>query len=380
MLPYGRQNITDGDVEAVSRALRSPMLTQGPKVEEFERALAGAVGARYAVAVNSGTAALHAAYFAADVGPGADIITTPITFVATANASYYLGGGVRLVDVDGETVLLDATQLEETGDGVRVIVPVHFGGQVADMQRISAVAAKRGWSVVEDAAHAIGARYTVDGSEYRVGACAHSDMCCFSFHPVKHITTGEGGAVTTNNPALRDRLVRFRTHGITRDPAQLESNEGAWYYEQHDLGFNYRITDVQCALGLSQIQRLDAIVERRREIAAQYGELFADDQHVRPTTGPAWSRGSYHLYVVNVPPQVRHAVFDRLRTNGIGVNVHYIPVHRQPYQRRRLGELSLPNAEAYYAGAISIPMFPELTSEDVRRVGAAVKAAVRESL
>lgn len=379
MLPYGRQNITDSDVEAVVRALRDTMLTQGPKVQEFEEAVADAVGARYAVAMNSGTAALHAAYFAADVGPEADVVTTPITFVATVNASYYLGGGARLVDVDRGTILLDPGGLDAVGDGVRVVAPVHFGGQVADMKRVSTIASKRGWLVVEDAAHAIGARYSIDGIEYRVGSCAHSHMCCFSFHPVKHITTGEGGAVTTNDPTLRDRLVRFRTHGITRDPVQMNANEGAWYYEQHDLGFNYRLTDVQCALGLSQIRRLDAIVERRREIASQYDVLFADEEHIRPNGTPAWSRGSYHLYVVNVPSGLRRNVFDRLRAAGIGVNVHYIPVHRQPYQRDRLGELSFPNAEAYYAGAISIPMFPELASKDVERVAGAVKTAVRDS-
>jgi UDP-4-amino-4,6-dideoxy-N-acetyl-beta-L-altrosamine transaminase len=377
MLPYGRQHITDADVSAVSAALRDPMLTQGPKVDEFEQALAEAVGARYAVAVNSGTAALHAAYFAAGVQSGVTVATTPITFVATANASYYLDGGVRLADIDRDTALLDPNEVERLGDGVRVVTPVHFGGQVADLARFQALAARRNWIVVEDAAHALGARYTVGGREFLVGACAHSQMCCFSFHPVKHITTGEGGAVTTNDTALRDRLVRFRTHGITRDPAQLEVNEGPWYYEQHDLGFNYRITDVQCALGLSQLQRLDHIVARRREIAAQYDALFAGDQDIRPTAVPPWSKGSYHLYVVTVPASVRRAAFDRLRAAGIGVNVHYIPVHKQPYQRQRLGAVSMPNAEAFYAGAISLPMFPELTSADVERVVAETRKAVR---
>lgn len=378
MIPYGRQEITDADLAAVARALREPLLTQGPAVAEFEAALAERVGARYAVAVNSGTAALHAAYFAAGIAPGAEVLTSPITFVATVNASYYLGGGARLSDVDAETVLLDPARLPSAADApnVKVVTPVHFGGQASDMAAFATIAATHGWMVIEDAAHALGARYTVDGVEHRVGACAHSSMCCFSFHPVKHITTGEGGVVTTNDPILRDRLLRFRTHGITRDPAELERNDGPWYYEQHDLGFNYRITDVQCALGLSQLARLDAIVERRRDIAAQYDALFADHEQIAPTRVPPWSRGSYHLYVVRVPAQARRAVFEELRARGIGVNVHYIPVNRQPYHRARLGAVAVPNAEMYYERAITIPMYPGLADADVRHVAESLKSAV----
>ena len=380
-LPYGRQDITDADVAAVVEALRAPMLTQGPAVAEFEEAFAAKVGARFAVAVNSGTAALHAAYFAAGLQAGDDVLTSPVTFVATLNSSYYLGGGVRLADIDPETVLLDPALAREANntERVRIIAPVHFGGQAADMPAISALAAERGWRVVEDAAHALGARYTANGREYQVGACAHSDLCCFSFHPVKHITTGEGGAVTTNDPALRDRLQRFRTHGITRDAGQLRVNHGPWYYEQHDLGFNYRITDIQCVLGASQLRRIDEIVARRREIAALYDSLFAADADIRPTAVPSLSLGSYHLYVGRVPARIRRKVFDLLREDGIGVNVHYIPVHTQPYQRTRLGELSLPNAEAYYAGAITLPMFPGVTDSDVRRVVNAVRTAVQRA-
>lgn len=381
-LPYGRQDITDADVAAVGEALRAPMLTQGPAVAEFEEAFAARVGARYAVAVNSGTAALHAAYFAAGLAPGDDVLTTPITFVATLNSSFYLGGGVRLADVDPDSVLLDPTSVRdaERTERVRIVTPVHFGGQVADLQGIGAVASERGWRVVEDAAHALGATYNVAGQEYTVGACAHSDLCCFSFHPVKHITTGEGGAVTTNDSALRDRLLRFRTHGITRDASKMTVNHGDWYYEQHDLGFNYRITDVQCVLGGSQLRRLDGIVARRRDIAALYDSQFAADEDIRPTSVPAWSRGSYHLYVVRVPAAIRRRVFDQLRDDGIGVNVHYIPVHTQPYHRERLGALSLPNAESYYAGAISLPMFPGVSDADVRRVVDSVRSAVRSAL
>jgi len=378
MIPYGRQNITDADVAAVVRALHEPLLTQGPLVQQFETALADAVGAQFAVVVNSGTAALHAAYFAAGVGPGAGVVTTPVTFVATANAAYYLNGNVRFVDIDRDTVLLDPAGLEEVGSGVRVVAPVHFGGNVANMKSIATIASNRGWLVVEDAAHALGARYDIDGVEYRVGACAHSQMCCFSFHPVKHITTGEGGAITTNDPVLRDSLLRFRSHGITRDPAQLEMCDGPWFYEQQDLGFNYRITDVQCALGLSQLQRLPAIVERRRQVAAQYDELFSGNPNVRPISTPPWSRSSYHLYVVNVPASIRRPAFESLRASGIGVNVHYIPVHLQPYHRARVGTLCLPNAESYYAGALTIPMFPELSRTDVERVATLVQRVVHE--
>jgi perosamine synthetase len=382
MIPYGRQEINDADIEAVAAALRAPMLTQGPTVGKFEEALAAAVGARYAVAVNSGTAALHAAYFAAGIGAGQDVLTSPITFVATVNGSYYLGGGAVLSDVDADTVMLDPATLPAPAESqrVKVLTPVHFGGQVADMSSISKIAASRRWTVVEDAAHALGASYTIDGQEYRVGACAHSSMCCFSFHPVKHVTTGEGGAVTTNDPALRDKLLRFRTHGITRAQDEMESLDGPWYYEQHDLGFNYRITDVQCALGMSQLGRLEEFVERRRAIAAAYDDLFAGNEHVVPTAVPRGSRGSYHLYVVRVPARVRRAVFERLRAEGIGVNVHYIPLHRQPYQRKRLGAARFPQAESYYERAITIPMFPALTDSEVSQVAESVMAAVRRCL
>jgi perosamine synthetase len=381
-LPYGRQHVTDADVAAVSAILRSAMITQGPRVGLFEEALASAVGARYAVAFNSGTAALHAAYFAAGVGKGAEVITSPITFAATANASYYLGGSVRFVDIEPDTVLLDPVELENlrSSAAVTLVAPVHFGGQVADMDAIARVASERGWIVVEDAAHALGARYVVDGVEHRVGACAHSSMCCFSFHPVKHITTGEGGAVTTNDPLLRDRLVLFRSHGITRDPAQMERNDGPWYYEQIALGFNYRITDFQCELGKSQLGRLSDIVARRRALAAQYDELFLGNEFIFPLQVPSYSRGSYHLYVVRVPAEMRRSVYDIAQENGLGVNVHYIPVYRHPYHRAQVGDLKFENADAYYERAITLPMFPELADSDVERVVEIMDSAVRRCL
>jgi perosamine synthetase len=377
VIPYGRQDIADADVQAVADALRDPFITQGPKVAAFEEALAAVVDARYAVVFSSGTAALHAAYFAAGIRPGKSVLTSPITFVATANASLYLGGGVTFADVDAETILLDPAAVEAAAPAdTAVVAPVHFGGQVADMERIAALAARRGWTVVEDAAHALGASYvTSDGARHKVGACAHSAMCCFSFHPVKHITTGEGGAVTTNRANHYAALKRFRTHGITREAGELLADEGPWYYEQHDLGFNYRLTDFQCALGMAQLRRLDAFVSRRRELAAFYDERFQDVPGAHPLGVPPWSRGSYHLYVIRVAPELRRRVFEGLRAAGIGVNVHYIPVHRQPYYRGRgPGGTHAPNAERYYAEAITIPMFPALTAGEADQLVSAVAA------
>jgi UDP-4-amino-4,6-dideoxy-N-acetyl-beta-L-altrosamine transaminase len=377
VIPYARQDVQDADVAAVAAALRDEFLTQGPKVAAFEEQLAAAVGARFAVAVSSGTAALHAAYAAAGVGPGRLVLTSPITFVATANASLYLGGGVAFADVDGKTVLLDPeSAAAEAPPDTTVIAPVHFAGQAAPMEALAALAAARGWTVVEDAAHALGASYvTPDGREHRVGACAHSAMCCLSFHPVKHITTGEGGAVTTNSPALYARLKRFRSHGITREAVELTIDEGPWYYEQVELGYNYRLADFQCALGGAQLRRLDAYVGRRRAIAARYDALFRDAPGVRATEVPAWSRGSYHLYVVRVAASVRRRVFEGLRAAGIGVNVHYVPVYRQPYYRAHgFATLRLEQAEGYYREAISLPMYATLTDLEVDRVAAEVAA------
>ncbi|MEO8449713.1 MAG: UDP-4-amino-4,6-dideoxy-N-acetyl-beta-L-altrosamine transaminase [Gemmatimonadota bacterium] len=375
MLPYGRQEISDADVAAVSRALRAPFLTQGPGVAEFEDRLAASVGARFAVAFNSGTAALHGAYAAAGIGPGKRVLTSPITFVATANAAVYLGGDVAFADVSPDTALLDPAAAARAGGGIAVIAPVHLTGEVADLERLSRLAAERGWIVVEDAAHALGATYrTRDGATHQVGACRHSAMCCLSFHPVKHITTGEGGAVTTNDASLAHAMRRFRSHGITRDPAELSRDEGPWYYEQVELGFNYRLTDIQCALGTSQLARLDDFVARRRAVAARYDDALRGIEGVTPLARPEWSTGSFHLYVVQVPGGARRAVFESMRERGIGVNVHYIPVHRQPYYQARgwSGPAELPNAERYYAGAITLPLFPAMTPADVTRVAAAL--------
>jgi UDP-4-amino-4,6-dideoxy-N-acetyl-beta-L-altrosamine transaminase len=380
-IPYGRQEIVDQDIRAVVDALRAPMLTQGPLVGEFETKLAETVEARFAVAFNSGTSAIHGAYFAGGVEKGVSVLTSPITFVATANSSLYLGGGVQFADIESDVPLLDPPGvIASKAKDVGMLVPVHLCGHIARMEELSAIARERRWLLVEDAAHALGARYRVSsGEEFKVGACAHSDMCCFSFHPVKHITTGEGGAVTTNSEELYEKLKRFRSHGITRDPSLMTRNDGPWYYEQHDLGFNYRMTDFQSALGLSQLTRLSQYVERRREIARRYDEAFAGMTEIRPVLAPTGSRSSYHLYVIRVPAQRRRQIFDGLRRSGIEVNVHYIPVYQQPYYRHHgFSGYSLPNSERYYNEAISLPMFPSLTDDQVEFVIAEVSRQLTE--
>ena len=378
-LPYARQEISDADIDAVVNALRAALITQGPTAARFEKALAEFVGAEYAVVFNSCTAALHAAYAAAGVGPGTSVLTSPNTFVASANASLYLGGSVRFTDIDPDTGLMDADDVDERAESsVRVIAPVHFGGEVAPIEAIAAVAEARGWKVVEDAAHAIGASYhTSDGRDHRVGSCAHSDLCCFSFHPAKQLTTGEGGAVTTNDAGHYEKLKRFRTHGITRDASVMTGHDGPWYYEQLELGYNYRLTDFQCALGLSQLERLPGWLEARARIAGWYDARIATVPGVAHLTRPRWSRGAHHLYVVRVDPARRHAAYDALLAAGIGANVHYIPVYRQPYyQQHGFAKTVRPGAEEYYASALTLPLFPSMTETEVDRVVGVLSQAV----
>lgn len=380
MIPYGRQHIDQNDVAAVAAALQSPYLTQGPRIAEFEARLAECVGAKFAVACANGTAALHAAYAAAGIGPGRTVVTSPITFVATANSSLYLGGSVEFADVEADSAQISVDALRKVTAGAgSVVAPVHFAGSAANMPAIARLAADRGWTVVEDAAHALGAEYRDEaGTTFKVGSCAHSSMCCFSFHPVKHITTAEGGAVTTNDATLAARMRQFRTHGITRDSAAMRGPvDGPWYYEQQQLGFNYRLTDVQSALGLSQLAKLDGFVARRRELVALYHRLLAGMPNVRVLREPEYSRGSFHLFVVLVPGARRRAVFDAMVASGVGVNVHYIPVYRQPYYRDAGFASSCPGADAYYAGALSLPMFPDLRDEDVHHVVESLAAATR---
>lgn len=370
MIPYGRQDVTQDDIDAVVEVLKSNFLTQGPEVERFERAFADAVSAGHAVASNSATSALHLAYLALDVGPGDVVWTSPITFVATANAARMCGADVGFVDVDPDTQCMNIDVLRRklidaraSGTLPKLVVPVHFTGRSCDMASIAALAKEYGFRVIEDAAHAVGAAF----QSQPVGACEFSDIAVFSFHPVKIVTTAEGGMATTNDPELASRMAILRTHGVTRDPATIKSpSPGDWYYEQHELGFNYRMTDMQAALGRSQLTRLSSYIQRRRDIARRYDKMLAGLPINRPPIDTN-DLSSWHLYVIRLtdaaPP--RAEVFAELRKRGIGVQIHYIPVHTQPYYSD-LGFASgdMPASEDYYERAISLPMFPTLNDED----------------
>jgi UDP-4-amino-4,6-dideoxy-N-acetyl-beta-L-altrosamine transaminase len=381
-IPYGRQSISEADIQAVVGVLRSDFLTQGPAVERFERSVADYCGATHSVAVNSATSALHIACLAAGLGPGDILWTSPNTFVASANCALYCGASVDFVDINPRTYNMSVELLEEkliaankAGRLPKVVIPVHFAGQPCEMDRIAELGREYGFIVIEDASHAIGGKY----QEEPIGNCRYSDMTVFSFHPVKIITTGEGGAVTTNRPDLYERLLRLRSHGITRDPALMESeNHGAWYYQQIELGFNYRMTDIQAGLGASQMARLDEFVTRRHELAERYNRLLAGLPLIVPWQNPDGC-SAFHLYVVRVDPAkaTRRHVFDLLRAANIGVNVHYIPVHTQPYYRR-LGftDGMFPESEQYYSEAISLPMFASMTNELQGRVVEVVRKAV----
>ena len=376
-IPYGRQWIGDDDIAAVVEVLRSDFLTTGPAVDAFERRLEAATGARRAVAVNSGTAALHAMYFAAGLGRRDEVITTPLTFAATANAALYLGATVRFVDVLPDTGNIDpAAVMSAIGPKTRLVVAVDYTGHPADYESLNAVTEAAGVALLADAAHSLGATY----GGRPVGTLAAATA--FSFHPVKPITTAEGGAVVTADGLLADRVARFRTHGITRDSAEMEVGEGPWHYEQHDLGFNYRLTDLQAALGTSQLGKLSTFVARRREIAARYLEEWADLggltlPTVRELVEPAW-----HLFVIRVAEgSQRRPFFDRLRELGLGVQVHYIPVHYHPYYRGLGFERgSCPVAEDFAARAVSVPIFPLMTDAEVSQVIDSVRTAALELL
>ncbi|HZS09413.1 MAG TPA: UDP-4-amino-4,6-dideoxy-N-acetyl-beta-L-altrosamine transaminase [Blastocatellia bacterium] len=382
-LPYGRQWLDEEDLAAVVEVLRGDWMTQGPTVAAFEKALAEYCGARYAVAVSNGTAALHLSCLAADVGAGDVGITSPITFVASANCVAYCGGTPAFADVDAATVTLDPAALEAACErqGPKVIIPVDFSGLPADLPAIRRIAQKYGATVIEDAAHSLGATYDYEGREYRAASCAHADMAILSFHPVKHITTGEGGAILTNDPGLYQRLLDLRTHGITKDANRLTRHDGPWYHEQHQLGFNYRITDFQCALGISQLRRLDSFVRRRRELVELYRQQITDlSDRVTLLTDVPERRSSYHLLVARFKggAAVRLRVFDYLAGANIRAQVHYIPVHTQPWYRKQFGyrEGQFPRAEAYYAGCLSLPLFPAMSDGDVERVVATLRSAL----
>lgn len=359
-IPYGRQNINDDDINAVVEVLKSDFLTTGPKIAEFEEKFANYVGARYAVAVSNGTAALHLACLAAGLKEGDEVITTPITFAASANCALYCGARPVFADIDSVTYNIDYREIERhVTSRTKAIIPVHYTGQPCDMDEIHKIAEKYNLLVIEDAAHAVGAEY----KGRKIGAL--SDMTEFSFHPVKHITCGEGGIVTTNNEKLYEKLKLYRTHGITRNAEEMSRLDGAWYYEQVDLGFNYRITDFQAALGISQLSRVDLFLKRRREIAARYDAAFQNVPGITIPSQMKGTRSAYHLYVIKVDKKIRRELFEYLRACDIGVNVHYIPVYTFPYYREH-GYMNVKcvNAEELYSSIISLPIFYDLTDEE----------------
>lgn len=372
-IQYGRQSIDEDDIQAVVDVLRGDYLTTGPNVTNFEKAVCEYTGAKYAVAISNGTAALHAACFAAGIGPGDEVITTPITFAASSNCVLYCGGTPVFADIKPDTYNIDPEDIRrKITDKTKAIIAVHFTGQPCEMDEIHAIAKEHNLLVIEDAAHALGADY----KGTKIGAL--SDMTTFSFHPVKHITTGEGGMIMTNNEELYQRLVLFRSHGITRDEKLMTRNEGGWYYQQLDLGYNYRITDIQCALGVSQMKKLDRFVARRRELVARYNEAFAGVEGLVCPMQEDGCNNSWHLYVVQVPN--RKELYDKLKEAGINANVHYIPVYKHPYyQENGYADVCCKNAEDLYAHMISLPLYPDLTEEEQDYVIEQVKGCVKNA-
>lgn len=372
LLPYGHQWIDDDDIAAVVEVLRSDHITQGPKVDEFEKKVAEYCGAKYAVAVCNGTAALHAACAVAGISAGDEAITTPITFAATANAVVYCGGKPVFADIREDTLTVAPEEIRKRlSPKTKAIIPVDFAGHPADLDEIRAIAHERGLVVIEDACHALGAEY----KGRKIGSL--SDMTVFSFHPVKHITTGEGGMILTDNEEFCEKLRGFRHHGIVKD-----GSKGPWYYEIRNPGHNLRITDIQCALGISQLSKLGRFVERRREIAVTYGKAFANLEEVVTPTEADDVHAAYHIYVIQLRTELlkvgRGEVFEALRAENMGVNVHYLPVHLHPFYQREFGykQGDYPRAEQYYERAITLPVFPKMSDQDVGDVIAAVRKVI----
>lgn len=359
-IPYGKQYIDDDDIEAVVDVLRSDFLTTGPKIVELEKKVAEYIGVKYAVAISNGTAALHAACYAAGISEGDEVITSPMTFAASANCVLYCGGTPVFADIDSNIYNIAPDEIrKKITNKTKAIIAVHYAGQPCDMDEIQKIANEYKLILIEDASHALGASY----KGKKVGSI--SDMTTFSFHPVKHITTGEGGMITTNNKELYDRLVMFRSHGITRNLNDFYSYEGEWYYEQQELGYNYRITDIQCALGISQMNKLDRFLERRRVLAENYTKSFYDIKDIIIPLQLDDRINSWHLYVIQVKNHNRADVFQKLRDEGIGVNVHYIPVYKHPYyQKLGYNNTTCANAEQLYNNIISLPLYASMSDEE----------------
>lgn len=368
-LSYSHQCIEQDDIDAVIEVLRSDYLTQGPRVKEFEESLSAYCGARFAVVFSSGTSALHAAYFAAGLAPNDQIITSPMTFLATANAALFLGADPAFVDIERDTGNIEPALIEKAiADKTKAIVPVHFAGHPAALETIARIARKHRLLLIEDACHALGATY----EDAPVGNCRYSDMTVFSFHPVKSITTGEGGAVMTNSEDFHRKLTMFRQHGVTKDDRVFKnrsSTAGDWYYEMQCLGYNYRLTDIQAALGISQLRKIGRFIRRRREIVQTYEQAFRDNAFFDLPVEKSYAKSAWHLYAVRLRDKYKARkaeIFAKLRRRGLGVQVHYIPVHLQPYyQERGYKKASCPNAEDFYERQMSIPLYPSMSAEDV---------------
>ena len=375
MIPYGRQTIEEDDVQAVVDVLRSDYLTTGPKIAEFEKMVADCVGAKYAVAISNGTSALHAACFAAGIQAGDEVITTPLTFAASANCVLYCGGTPVFADVNPKTYNIDPEDIRrKITNKTKAIIAVHLAGQPCDMDEIHKIAKEHDLLVIEDGAHALGSVY----KGKKVGTI--SDMTTFSFHPVKPITTGEGGMIVTDNEEFYKKMMLFRSHGITRDENLMTRNDGPWFYQQLDLGYNYRITDIQCALGCSQMKKLDRFLERRKEIVARYNEAFADCENIITPYQLPETESGWHLYIVQVKNCDRREIFEALREHGIAVNVHYIPVYLHPYyQEHGYKDVHCRNAEEVYSHIISLPLYPTLTEEQQEFVIQGIKQCVEHA-
>ncbi|MGG6407640.1 UDP-4-amino-4,6-dideoxy-N-acetyl-beta-L-altrosamine transaminase [Bacillus toyonensis] len=372
-LPYGQQQIDEHDIQAVVDILKGDFLTTGPTIQQFEKSIAKYVGAKYAVSFSNGTAALHAACYAAGITEGDEVITTPMTFVASANCILYQGGKPVFADIDNETYNISPKSIEEKiTNKTKAIIPVHFTGQPVELDAIQKIAKENNLIIIEDAAHALGATY----KNKKIGSIG--DMTMFSFHPVKHITTGEGGVITTNNPLFYEKLVQFRTHGIERNPQKLLENHGPWYYEMQFLGYNYRLTDIQAALGLSQLSKLDSFIKTRKKYVDIYNKEFSYLSEITIPKQLPQTDSSWHLYIIRLNTKLlkcnRKEIYEALQRENIGVNVHYIPVHLQPfYQKLGYGKGICPQAENIYEEIITLPLFPKMTEADVWDVIQAVR-------